>query len=252
MRSFLQQFNGCLELLRQLPPAPAAADQQQPQQDVEMAEAAGAAAAAAAAASAAGAGGASEAAGAAAAGDTVDLVKAYRQCVESVVGTFLVLMTNMRQAGWLPPCCLPAASLLPPCCLPASCCLLMPPYCCLLSAAGHCCYPWRLPLLPHVLLLRSACCSCRLPLLLACPPQAYIHFPSFFLPCSHAPMVINSPNSANLISMPVPGAGALACFSRHAFYSSASPKGMPLPHLIHDCLCGWMASLRLLLLSADC
>ena len=52
MRSFLQQFNGCLELLRQLPPAPAAADQQQPQpqQDVEMADAAGAAAAAAPAA----------------------------------------------------------------------------------------------------------------------------------------------------------------------------------------------------------
>lgn len=106
MRSFLQQFGGCLELLRQLPPEPAAStagaagressSQQQQQQDIEMAEPFQAAAAAAAAGEAGG--------GAGGTGGTpavTDPAKAYRQSVEATVGTFLVLMTNMRQAkGW--------------------------------------------------------------------------------------------------------------------------------------------------------
>ncbi|KAI7840919.1 hypothetical protein COHA_005351 [Chlorella ohadii] len=93
MRAFLQQFGGCLELLRRLPPRP------QPGGDADMVDA--------------GSGGTASGTG----GE-----EAYRHSVEATVNTFLVLMTNM----------------------------------------------------------------------------------------SHAPMVINSPNSANLIVAPVPGAGDAA------------------------------------------
>lgn len=81
MRSFLQQFQGCLQLLRELPPAGAASGGG----DADMADAG------------APGGAASSAAGAE--------LEAYRQSVEAVVGTFLVLMTNMRwglgAADWL-------------------------------------------------------------------------------------------------------------------------------------------------------
>jgi predicted regulator of Ras-like GTPase activity (Roadblock/LC7/MglB family) len=104
MRAFLQQFGGCLELLRRLPPRP-----RQPSGDADMADAAGGAASGAAVGGSTG--------GGTVGGTAVE--EAYRHSVEATVNTFLVLMTNM----------------------------------------------------------------------------------------SHAPMVINSPNSANLITAPVPGAG---------------------------------------------
>jgi hypothetical protein len=88
MRAFLQQFAGCVELLRALPPAPADAPSGSGAGgDSEMAPAeAGAASAAVAGGAAVG---------------TFDPVKAYRASVEGVVGTFLVLMTNMRcVCGW--------------------------------------------------------------------------------------------------------------------------------------------------------
>ena len=88
MRSFLQQFAGCVELLRALPPAAAgpAPAARAAGADTEMAE---------------GPAGASAAGGAAvaAAGAAFDPVNAYRASVEAAVGTFLVLMTNMRWVG---------------------------------------------------------------------------------------------------------------------------------------------------------
>jgi hypothetical protein len=92
-------------------------------------------------------------------------VKAYRQCVESVVGTFLVLMTNMRQAGWRPP---PAADAEADADADAS--VPMPPFCCLLPAiaatfgACLCCHTrcFRgLPAVPAVHVARL-CCSLAL------------------------------------------------------------------------------------------
>lgn len=79
MCSFLRQFSGCLQLLRELPPAPApaAASGGRGGGDTAMSEAAGAQAAPA--------------------GEPAELA-AYRQTVEATVGTFLVLMTNMRCA----------------------------------------------------------------------------------------------------------------------------------------------------------
>lgn len=79
MRAFLQQFAGCLQLLRDLPPpspAVAAAAAAAGGGDAVMAEASGASS-----------GGASSA---------LADVDAYRASVEGTVGTFLVLMTNMR------------------------------------------------------------------------------------------------------------------------------------------------------------
>lgn len=67
MRAFLQQFGGCLELLRRLPPRP------QPGGDADMVDA--------------GSGGTASGTG----GE-----EAYRHSVEATVNTFLVLMTNMR------------------------------------------------------------------------------------------------------------------------------------------------------------
>lgn len=107
MRSFLKQFEACLELLRQLPPEPAAsaaaaaaggatlAPQQaqqagQQQQDTEMADTAGPAAALEG-----GTAGGTDATGGTAT-QPISPAKAYRQSVEAAVGTFLVLMTNMR------------------------------------------------------------------------------------------------------------------------------------------------------------
>lgn len=85
MRSFLLQFSGCLELMRRLPP-PEAAAQSRPDPG-----AAGQPSAAVGAGSGAGSGsgGGGEAA-------PTDPAAAYRQSVEAAVGTFLVLMTNMR------------------------------------------------------------------------------------------------------------------------------------------------------------
>lgn len=100
MRSFLQQFAYCLGLLRALPPAPpAGAAGTQQLGDTEMAEPS---AAAAAAASSSG-----PAAGEAAppAGGSVDWLNSYRQSVEGTVGTYLVLMTNMRCAAVHAGCC---------------------------------------------------------------------------------------------------------------------------------------------------
>jgi hypothetical protein len=108
MRSFLKQLEACLELLRQLPPEPAAsaaaaaaggatrAPQQaqqagQQQQDTEMADTAGPAAALEGGT----AGGTAGATGGTAT-QPISPAKAYRQSVEAAVGTFLVLMTNMR------------------------------------------------------------------------------------------------------------------------------------------------------------
>jgi hypothetical protein len=81
MRSFLQQFGGCLELMRRLPPPEAA---QAPQGS-------GAAELPAAAAR-------SGSGGVAVGGEVApaDPAAAYRQSVEATAGTFLVLMTNMR------------------------------------------------------------------------------------------------------------------------------------------------------------
>ncbi|KAL4856977.1 E3 ubiquitin-protein ligase UPL1 [Chlorella vulgaris] len=110
MRSFLKQFEACLELLRQLPPEPAAsaaaaaaggatpAPQQaqqagQQQQDIEMADTAGPAAALEGGT----AGGTAGATGGTAT-QPISPAKAYRQSVEAAVGTFLVLMTNMSHA----------------------------------------------------------------------------------------------------------------------------------------------------------
>ncbi|KAI3425184.1 hypothetical protein D9Q98_008953 [Chlorella vulgaris] len=109
MRSFLKQFEACLELLRQLPPEPAAsaaaaaaggatlAPQQaqqagQQQQDTEMADTAGPAAALEG-----GTAGGTDATGGTAT-QPISPAKAYRQSVEAAVGTFLVLMTNMSHA----------------------------------------------------------------------------------------------------------------------------------------------------------
>ena len=148
MHAFLQQFSGCLELLRRLPPRP----QPPPSGDADMADAAG---------------GAGE-------------ENAYRHSVEATVNTFLVLMTNMR-------------------------CVLMTNMRC-----GD-------TVLVSLSCLNAAECAAGVPVRrrstsTACVPHVLPSI-STLPPCSlsrsHAPMVINSPNSANLIVAPVPGAGAV-------------------------------------------
>lgn len=158
MRSFLQQFAYCLGLFRALPPAApagAAGAAGEPQGgDAEMAEPSV---------------GAAAPAGGTAGG--VDWSKSYRQSVEGAVGTYLVLMTNLR-------CAIVHAIA---CCSCVAHRRLLPP-------------PGRLP----------ALCFPRLQ---AWHPSRARASHARFPPCSHAPMVINSPNSANLITAPVPGAG---------------------------------------------
>lgn len=172
MRSFLQQFAYCLGLLRALPPAPPAGGTGAPEGgDTDMAEPAGGAAG--------GGGPAGGEAAAAAGGGGVDWSKSYRQSVEGTVGTYLVLMTNMRCAAaragrWV-----------------------LGTVCRVLPAAER----WGPPaVLPSTAASPNASAqqlNCHRTFLAFCR----------FLPCSHAPMVINSPNSANLIAAPVPGAG---------------------------------------------
>ena len=105
MRSFLLQFNRCIQLLRDLPPAPAPTPADQPPPAAAAGSSSGDAVMAEPS-NGGGAGGSSSAADAeataAAAGTTpADLAEAYRQSVESTAGTFLVLMTNMSHAPML-------------------------------------------------------------------------------------------------------------------------------------------------------